>query len=294
MPRQLSLLESARLVQPGISDTRHIELIASEILQELAEEPPVSLEVVASYCGIRRIQRAELPMSGCLAPSAGEVVMILNESDSPRRQRFTGFHEVGHAFQPGYTTRTQYRCAPSYSSVPRQINPEALSDTAAASLLLPQAFFTPDVTESAFALSSIMELSERYDASIEATAYRFQRFWPEPMMTLILEPGLRKAEKTAAGVVPRLRVVSTYATGNWPYVPKNKSASDDGALVRALHGDPIDERVDLEELGISFEPDVEISARTLPYWRGQEKRERVIAILRQPQSASGLAALRTA
>jgi hypothetical protein len=275
MPRQLSLLESARLVQPGISDTRHIELIASEILQELAEEPPVSLEVVASYCGIRRIQRAELPMSGCLAPSAGEVVMILNESDSPRRQRFTG-------------------CAPSYSSVPRQINPEALSDTAAASLLLPQAFFTPDVTESAFALSSIMELSERYDASIEATAYRFQRFWPEPMMTLILEPGLRKAEKTAAGVVPRLRVVSTYATGNWPYVPKNKSASDDGALVRALHGDPIDERVDLEELGISFEPDVEISARTLPYWRGQEKRERVIAILRQPQSASGLAALRTA
>lgn len=280
MGRQLSLLEYARLREPARSDAEHVELIAADVIRELGEEPPVDLDVVASYRGISRIELASIPMAGCLAPSPQEIVMILNRNDSRRRRRFTGFHEIGHSFQPGYRTRRNYRCAPS--TAPRtSIDPEALSDAAAASLLLPQAHFQRDVRSSDFGLRTVVGLADRYDASIQATAYRFQRFWPEPVLTVVLEPGFRKAELGDPDAQPRLRVASVHATGTWPYVPLNKSASDGGSLWRALQGEVVDGATNLDELGIDMDSDLDVSARSFQYRVGDEPRQRVLAVFRQ-------------
>lgn len=184
--KQLSLLEQARTLDPRRSDVEHIERIAATTISELEERAPVDLRVVASYRGINHIDVVPMPMSGCLAPEDGGIRMLLNSRDSIRRRRFTGFHEVGHSFQPGYRTRRQYRCNSSIK--PRSdIDPEALSDAAAAALLLPEAEFAPEVRESVCGLSSVIDLADRYQASVQATAYRFQRYWPEPTLVVVLE-----------------------------------------------------------------------------------------------------------
>ena len=283
--KQLSLLESARARQPGLSDARHVQKIAERILADLGEKPPVDLNVVASYLGVSKIERVPLEMSGLITPADGQMVMLLNEDDSPRRQRFTGFHEVGHIFQPGYRLVTSYRCAPFVSPTrPRVLDVEALSDIAAAALMFPDVYFSADARETPFSIMAITDLANNYDASVHATVCNFQRYWPEPTMTVILEPGLKKAERRDPSAQPRLRVVSAFPSGHgWPYIPPNKSASDDGLLVRALNGEVIDAKTDLAELEIGFDRRLELTARSFPYRAGNEMRERVIAIYRQPQ-----------
>src|SRR5688500_6881443 len=99
---QLSLLDRARLADPSRTDAAHIEQIAADTIAELEERPPVDLAVVASYRGIRDIHIQPLPVAGSLTPEPDGLVMRLRADDAPRRRRFTGFHEVGHTFQPGY------------------------------------------------------------------------------------------------------------------------------------------------------------------------------------------------
>lgn len=280
--KQLSLLESARYADPTRSDPEHIEQIAADLIRELDERAPVSLEVVAAYRGIDHIRVVPLDVSGVLAPTPVGITMLLNSAESRRRRRFTGFHEVGHSFQPGYRTRRQYRC--TTASQPRStVDPESLSDTAAAALLLPECLFATDVESARFGLKAVGELADAYEASFQATTYRFQRFWPEPTLSLVLERGFRKSERDDLEAEARLRVVSAHAVGNWPFIPKNKSAADDGALVRADSGELIAEAGTLTELGVSSPEPLEVSARCLEYRDSAgESRRRVMALYRRP------------
>jgi hypothetical protein len=59
----------------------------------------MTAEVVASSRDITEIKLATLPHSGSLTPAGKHLAMRLSASESPRRRRFTGFHEVGHTFQ---------------------------------------------------------------------------------------------------------------------------------------------------------------------------------------------------
>ncbi len=282
--KQLSLLEWAR--EPGISDAEHIERIAASTIADLDERPPVNLAVVASYRDIVDIRYEPLlPFAGCLGPENGRLVMRLRGTDPPARQRFTGFHEVGHSFQPGYLEARQLRCAHP-SATPREAtDPEALADVAAAALLLPAAHFLGDTLQTPFSLAGVLELASRYNASIQATAARFARFWPEPVLLLVLEPGLRKEERGREDVLPKLRVRSCFASGAWTYVPRNKSACDASLLQTALGGAEVSGRTTLAaELAISDDREVEVSAGEFPYCDHQgELRQRIIALLRRTE-----------
>src|SRR4051812_40487715 len=115
---QLSLLEQARILEPGLDDRAQVERIAANTIAELGERPPIDLEVVASYRDIAEIRVEPLPCAGMLTPAAGRLVMSIRAGDSRRRRRFTGFHEVAHTFLPGYRDDVQRRCT-SPSAVPR-------------------------------------------------------------------------------------------------------------------------------------------------------------------------------
>jgi IrrE N-terminal-like domain len=283
--KQLSLLEQERLRSPNCTDVEHIETIAADTIRELEERAPVDLEVVPSYHGIRGIEVVPLPVSGALVPESGVVRMLLNSGDSGRRRRFTGFHEVGHAFQPGYRTRRHYRC--HTSSRPREsVDPEALSDAAGAALLLPTDEFSSDTRAAGFGMSTVVHLADRYQASVQATGYRFQRFWPEPTLLVVLEEGLRKDERDDPDATPKLRVVSAYPRGRWPFVPRNKSAAPDGPLVRAYRGELVREPTTLNDIALGERPyGLEVSARAFEYrTRDAEMRRRVLALYRQTSS----------
>lgn len=280
-----SLLEAARRARPGATDAQHVVDIATRVIRELGESPPVSLEVVASYRDIVTILIESMSHAGSLTPEPRGLVMRLRADDSRVRRRFSGFHEVGHTFLPGYRMQAQFRCA-SPSPKPRAtVGTEALADVAAAELLLPRTYFVPDAVNSPWGVDSVIQLSDDYEASVQATGYRYAKFWPEPVLMLSLEPGYRKSETDRERSTPKLRVRSSYRTGPWPFVPFNKSAADGGPLARALDGEIIDERASLRDLGITDAPRLHVSARLMPYVDGDgHLRQRVLALYRPLRS----------
>jgi IrrE N-terminal-like domain len=285
----LSLLDIERFEQPQKNDPERIADIAARVIEDLNQEPPIPLEIVASYRDISDIEVVEMPQAGSLAPGPDNLVMRLRASDSLRRRRFTGFHEVGHTFQPGYREMQLFRCVDTSPAPRRAADPEALADVAASELLLPRAYFEPAALASPFAIESVVGLADTYEASVQATSYRFAAFWPEPTLVLTLEPGLRKEERDDLEAVAKLRVVSAWPHphGAWPFIPRNKSADENGALVRALNGEVIREKAGLEELGLESMGNIELTARAFPYRQGGETRSRVLALFRRAGQSSG-------
>lgn len=279
---QLSLLDQARLRQPGVSEEVLIGDIADELLAELDETPPVSLKIVAGSRGINRIEVAELPVAGSLSREEAGFVIRLRRGDRRQRQRFTGFHEVGHTFQPGYALATQTRCPAPSPRPPRKLDVEGLCDLSAAELLLPSRFFAPDVAQGSFDLHSLIELSRRYDASLEATGYRMVPFWPEDALFVVLEPGFRKSEQGDPSAEPKLRIRSRLRSGDWPFLPINKSVAPEGVFARALKGEEIDEMATINDIGVSDDLGIRVAARTFPYRDGSGTlRKRVLALCKK-------------
>lgn len=279
----LSLLEHERLRSPHKGDVELVADIAERLVAEIGAEPPIPLPVVASYRDIPDIKVVPMPQAGSLGPGPKSLEMRLRASDSPRRRRFTGFHEVGHTFQPGYREMTLFRCDTPKAQPSQTADPETLADVAAAEMLLPRAYFQPAVLDSEFDIGSVLDLSDLFDASREATAYRFALFWPEPTLVVVLEPGLRQEEIGDPEAIAKLRVVSAWPSPNhpWPFIPINKSAMEGGALVRAWNGEVVREKAGLEEFGLKSDHSIELTARVFPYRRNGEKRERVVAMFRK-------------
>ena len=102
------------------------------------------------------------------------------------------------------------------------------------------------------------------DASVAATALRLVRFRPEPTLLVILEPGVRKAERDDPATRVKLRVRSSACSGRWPFIPHNKSAAQAGPLHRALLGELVEETTTLADLIPYSGPPLQLSARGLP------------------------------
>lgn len=276
---QLSLLEQARIDVPDVSDEERVALLAARLIEELDAKPPISLEMIASWQGVEKIEVADIPWAGCLINDGGRVLMKLRSGDSRRRRRFTGFHEIGHTFCPGFRLRPQYRCSPGV--VPARTTIEGLCDIAASELLFPKRLVAADLRRVAFGLEAVKDIADRYEGSIEAAAHRFVNLWPEDALLVVLEPGLRKEELDNPDAEVKLRVRSAHGHGKWPFIPQNKSASAEGPLVRALNGELVDERSVLEGICTAVD-DVDVSARLVPYGRDDERVDRVLALYRRP------------
>jgi uncharacterized protein DUF955 len=290
MKQQLSLLDEERERRPDEADDVLVAAIAARTVRELAEEPPIDLKVVAASRGVVDIRREPIESAGSLTPEPDGLVIRVRRADSFRRQRFTGFHEVAHTFQPGYREQTLFRCEPRAVNGTRVLNAEALSDIGAAELLLPEEHFAPDVTAGGFGIGAVVKLARRYQASIQATAYRFSAYWPEPILVVLLEPGLRKAEMDDPSAQERLRVVSAWSpSGHWPFIRPNKSADDDSPLVQAFTADaePVEGRASLVELAGDSPDKLQLSAQAFTYRnsRGALTR-RVMALYRQVNNST--------
>jgi hypothetical protein len=285
---QLSLLEQARIEHPDQRDERLLRRIAEETIRELAESPPIDLEVVAASRGIDDIRIENLDVAGSLTPEPEGLVMRLHRGDSRARQRFTGFHEVSHTFQPGYRDARQLRCNAHGLPGVGKPDKEVLSDLGAVELLMPEIYVSEDLAAADFGIETAESLSGRYESSVQASTYRLSSLWPEPTLVVVLEQGLRKEERGAEGAVARLRVLHAHpAGGRWPFVPRNKSAAEEGPLVRAFatDGEPVEGETSLDDLVGSGGPEgLEVSAKGFDYRRGDGTvRRRVIAIFRQPE-----------
>jgi hypothetical protein len=277
---RISDLELARLESPGTPDSQLVIKLAQRTLDELAMEPPISHEIVASMRDIARIEEAAIPWAGCLVHDGCELLIKLRAGDSSGRKRFTVFHEIKHTFLPGFAAATQYRCdpgAPQAAGRIRDRDLEALCDIGAVELLLPRRPFSEDFVGNPPTLGLVEELAAAYEASLEAVARRVVSLRVEPTLLVALEPA-RKPSAPAAE--PKLRVRWVQAGGNWPFVPKHKSVAPDSPFARALLGEVVDEIADRTGLTSDTVGDVRVSAGLYPYADDQgEQHMRVLALI---------------
>jgi IrrE N-terminal-like domain len=281
---QLSLLEDSRREDPSSDDRSHVIRIADRVLAELEAEPPIDLGMVASFQGIASVRRCALPNGGCLVTDAdsGAVEIRLRSSDHPRRQRFTGFHEVTHTFLPGYRLQVRWRCDPT-PAAPAKEEVEVLCDIGAGELILPRRMVTADLAGADFGLPVIFTIADTYHASVQATAHRFVDLWPEDTLLVVAEIAHKPADARDPEAVPRLRVQYSSGSGRWPFIPRHKSFADSDPVVRALTGELVDERTALRGLSTETVEGVDLSARICPYFDSQgEKHDRVLALYRRP------------
>lgn len=205
----------------------------------------------------------------------------MRNSDHPRRQRFSGFHEVAHTFMPGYQLQMQVRCDPPYTDA-AEVDLETLCDVGASELLLPRRMVVADLTRADFGIQTMMNVADVYEASLQASGHRVVDLWPEDAMFLVAEVQNKPREHDDPTAPAKLRVSYAWRGGRWPYIRRFKSINPGDPLERALQGELVDELTTLTGISAHDVERVHISARYCPYTSTTgERRARVLALYRQ-------------
>lgn len=278
----LSALETARLRQPSTPDRVLVVELAEQIVRELELRPPVDLELLRSFQGVHNVEVTDLPWSGCIVCQGGVVTIRLRATDSAARRRFTCCHEIGHTLLPGFALTTQYRCTPGGAAKGGPDNAlEQLCDLAAAEMLLPRSHALVDLVAGPFGLTTVEQVADDYEASLDATARRLISLSPGSMLMLDLRLAASQRDPQ-----PQLRVHSTSHTGSWPFIPHNKSVAAGHLLQQVLAGTAIDNVADLSCLVAGGQSlPVDLSARHYPYYDHEGTYvQRVLALARPTAS----------
>ena len=148
----------------------------------ISAKVPVDIEQVAMALGVKSIRRANIPVAGMLIPEESGYEILLNKSHSELRQRFSCAHEIAHALlNPDFS--------PAMRSLPfasdREL--EKKCETMAAMLLMPDPPFTEHANMASPSLRKVIELSELFRTSIQATALRYVDVIEEPCFLIVSE-----------------------------------------------------------------------------------------------------------
>lgn len=253
---QLSLFEQLSRVEPALSDEDVVRRLCEDLLNEVDVQPPVNATLLASLRGIARVEQRLQPWAGVLAADSSGLVVGVRATDGIARQRFTILHEAGHTLLPGFAESRQYRCNGPKS------RDEELCDIAASELLLPRRFFAADLLDAQPGLQGVEELASRYQASLEATALRAVDLDADPAMLVVFRVSHKPSERGREDECEaKLRLSWSHPKGQWPYMPKDKSAGEGSPFMRAHEGELVDEVGTLDDLARCDCGPVMISAR---------------------------------
>jgi IrrE N-terminal-like domain len=219
--------------------------------------------MVLSFLGVHRVVRAPMPWSGYLFDDHGDLTVKVRETDSRPRQRFSMLHEGGHTFLPGFDRVPQFRCDPGPGTSIPQRSVEALSDIAASELLFPRRRFRHELTARP-TLDMVEALADRYQASITATAVHVVSLCPVDARLVVLSLSTKPSQRELPDADPVLRVQWSVGCGEWPFIPRYKSAQPTGLLMRAFCGEPVDQFSTLGEL-CTLDERLFLSARSYTY-----------------------------
>jgi hypothetical protein len=197
---------------------------------------PVHPHSVASYHGIKRRQAAYSFSGRIYAEPSGQLVMDINEQDSPERQHFTEAHELIHPAFPGFEIEHRYRLDASMERYAENREEEYLCDLGAAALLMPASLISDEYVVRN-GLEDVERLSRDAEVSIEAAANRLVAVSDEPAAMLCVtwshKPADRPQLRKGFDVPKRLRVRYAVTSHMKLYVPKFKGAADDDVFCRA-------------------------------------------------------------
>jgi hypothetical protein len=160
------------------------------VRQHAGGGPPLTscnLDAVCDKLGIT-VRRVTLHrVHGCLTKQGNTLLVLLNRRDSARRQRFTLAHEVAHLLLDGEHRVTAHRRAPAGLFT----GPEALErqcDRLATEILMPTTGVSALMRGKRPSMSSVMDLADRYEASIESAALRLAELTDMPTQVVKWRP----------------------------------------------------------------------------------------------------------
>lgn len=231
-----------------VNDPEDVERYAAFLRSEagIDDEPPIDLVAILERFGAPTPQRVVLAgQQGMLWDSEAGIILI-EERDRPTRQRFTEAHELMEMLFAVMPTR---RDAHGYNvgNFPHWTK-ERLCDVGAAELLMPATTFLPRLKRFGVSLDTARALAVEYGVSLATSVIRTATIgpglhaavlWrmknkpteienqvPEKQMALFELPSAKIARQ-------KLRVEWSFAGTETPFIPKDKSVSDDSLIYAA-------------------------------------------------------------
>jgi Zn-dependent peptidase ImmA (M78 family) len=275
-PLVLGLMAEASTEDPREA----IEAYAEQLLSDARQNSlPIDVEMIASLKGVRP-RRGSHDFAGRIyVEDDGQLVMDLNERDSPSRQRFTCAHEMMHTAFPNFTEEKRYRLDTKVESNPLNQEEEYLCDLGAAALLMPASLVRDRYAFASGGLANMEKLARKADVSLEAAGNRLAELSSEPVAFMVFEHGHKPADRPALrrgdSVPKRVRLRYAHCSGLDVYLPRFKGAEEHSVITIARETGDKEEGV--EELpGVRGGGRFKIEAKRY----GWEERERVLAVAR--------------
>ena len=269
---------------------------ADNLLDEAGvTEPPVPLKMLASFQGVRAIEKADMQPSGRLiamprtglALTGGHIIQV-NRAESTTRQNFTIAHEIAHTLLPAYAAHPHDVEDVHTGDYPPTAEEEHLCDVGASALLLPERWLRPAAQQRPPSLASLQDIARQFKASLEATARAVARLDVWPFALVFWEPGWRKADRAAAAqgdpIPPALRVTRAIAAPSFGvYIPRNKSVAEDTSIYQAYASGSPTHGIDRLTLRTA-DTDVQAESVYVPLMRGAVLHPRVVSFLLRPHT----------
>ncbi|MEL7483988.1 MAG: ImmA/IrrE family metallo-endopeptidase [Planctomycetota bacterium] len=176
MTRWLS--EEARELARSAAVDRPIEAIRVLVQKELDAIGPHSLPLplgpLLANLGVRKVRRKEMTIEGGLKrTTTGKFDILVRADRSPRRQRFTIAHELGHLLFYKYAPAAKRRQADTGEPAP--LEEERLCNLAAEEILMPSWYVEELAGQTDDMLDMALRLADSCDVSLQAAALRVAR-----------------------------------------------------------------------------------------------------------------------
>jgi len=202
------------------------------------EKPPFLAKDYSRFVNIKEIQKANLgDTSGLLLKYQDGYVIKLNQEQPPVRQNFSCAHEIGHILfndlkLDNFVRNIEYRRFNMLKTKEIQDRTrEDLCDAVAAELLMPEMVFQKYLSNFGLSITSIEHIAYAFQVSILSATRRIAELSVEPCVATLWFPWPKSKPKCLRSSVVR------HITGNFNYVPVNKSVDINSKLYKAYEND---------------------------------------------------------
>lgn len=223
--------------------------MCTKLLEEVGvDEAPVDLRLLGSMLGVSSIAEVDIPEAGKLIPKTdGNFAIFLNKADSQARKRFTTAHELGHLLVPGGVSGREI-IDYEVGLFDKEKTIEFLCDVAAANLLMPTSLFDEFVKGKKFTLQTIVDISQKFNVSLEAAALQMVKRSPGKRAVVVWEHMHKPKEEVllATPTFPGfedcapdklLRVKYAFGLSRKEHIPKSKSLEESKNVILSAFED---------------------------------------------------------
>jgi hypothetical protein len=164
-----------------------VSRVTSEVLASVdAKSVPTDLRVVGAQFGVAKIVTTELPCDALLVPrSKSTYDIFLSRNASPRRQRFSWAHELGHAILHRLLPTTRSLATRTVFDAPGNSEEERICDQLAAGLLMPASVFITRVAGARLSVGLLRQLGDQFDVSLSAALLRCRELFQSPKVAFV-------------------------------------------------------------------------------------------------------------